>query len=572
MKIQEILSTVGGKIRKTKAATKADKYPWLKSYPQAIHWDAKITVKPLPQLLEETATRFPEQIAIDFMGQKTTYRDLWRQVQKMAAGLQAMGVRKGTHVGLFLPNSPHFVISYYATLLAGGTVVNFNPLYPVPDLLRQIKDSRVKIMVTFAMHALLGKLVQCEGKGKLETIIVAEFQEALPAPLSWLFPFLKHAEILSMPIREGYVAFSRVVGTSLANWRKVVINPQEDIAVLQYTGGTTGVPKGAMLSHENLYVNAVQCGMWFEGLEEGNERMLGVLPLFHVFAMTVVMNLSIHKGLTMILHPQFNLKRALRDIEKKKPTLLPGVPTMFNAINNFPKLEKYNLRSLKICFSGGAGLPREVKDSFEKHTGCKLVEGYGLSESSPVVSANPLFGENKTGSIGLPLPDTIIEIVATEGRERVLPIGKTGEICIKGPQVMKGYWKKQTETEKTLRDNRLHTGDIGYMDTDGYVFVVDRLKEMIISGGYNIYPRNVEEIIYSHSAVLEAAVVGVDDPHWGQHVKAYIALKPGHTLEESEIIDYLRDRLPRFALPSEVEFRESLPKTLIGKIAKKELK
>lgn len=544
--------------------------PWLLHYPAGIHWQADIPARPLTSLLEDAAANYGENIAIDFLGQTYSYNEIYHSARCMAAGLQQQGIGKGCRVGLFLPNSPHFVISYYAILLAGGTVVNFNPLYPVRDIIHQIKDADVDMLVTFSLQSLLGKLEKCREEIPIKTLVIARFSDALPRAKRLLFPLVKWKDIMPLPRGEGYIAFDTLLEYAPESLATPEIDPLNDVAVLQYTGGTTGIPKGAMLTHANLYANTVQCGMWFAGLESGKERMLGVLPCFHVFAMTVVMNLSVHKGLTMILHPQFVLKNALKDISRKKPTIMPGVPTMFNAIINYADLKGYDLTSLKMCISGGAGLPRDIKTKFEKLTGCTLIEGYGLSETSPVVAANPLFGVNKSGSIGMPLPDTVLEVVDLDTGQ-VVPTGKTGEICIRGPQVMKGYWKNNVATATTLRNGRLHTGDVGYMDADGYFFVVDRLKEMIISGGYNIYPRNVEEVLYMHESVLEAAVVGVPDEHWGQRVKACIALKEGYAQDKEALLAFLQDKLPRFAIPSIIEFRTSLPKTMIGKISKKEL-
>lgn len=562
MNIRQFFSQLSQKLRPVEK-----KCPWILHYPAGLEWDAEILPKPLTALLLDAEKRFPGHVAVDFLGKTYTYEEIAISARAVAAGLQQLGIGKGSKVGLFLPNSPHFIISYYAILLAGGTVVNFNPLYPVRDVKAQIEDARVEVMITFALTSLLGKLQGCH----VRTLITADFADALPFPKNVLFPLVKRKEILPVPSGEGHIAFRTLLEYDPATLCPVEIEPEDDIAVLQYTGGTTGQPKGAMLTHANLYANTIQCGMWCTVLDDGAERILGALPCFHVFAMTAVMNLGIHKGMRIILHPQFDLKTVLKDISKKRPTIMPGVPTIFNAINNYPKLGAYNLTSLKMCISGGAGLPKEVKERFEEMTGCKLVEGYGLSESSPVATVNPLFGVNKPGSIGMPLPGTLVEVVSTGFFHRALPVGKIGEICIRGPQVMKGYWNRPNETDAVLKDGRLHTGDIGYMDADGYFFIIDRLKEMIISGGYNIYPRNIEEVIYMHEAVREAAVIGVADAHWGQRVKAFVVVKEGHILTEDALTTFLRDKLPRFALPSEIEFRDTLPKTMIGKIAKKEL-
>jgi long-chain acyl-CoA synthetase len=349
------------------------------------------------------------------------------------------------------------------------------------------------------------------------------------------------------------------------------IDPEADIALLQYTGGTTGVPKGAMLTHANAVANAVQLRLWAPGLGAQPEKILGVLPLFHVFAMTVVMTHGLLLGAEMILLPRYELRQLLKTIEKKKPTVFVGVPTLYAAINNAKETQGTNLRSLKYCISGGAPLPLEVKHRFEELSGCVLVEGYGLSETAPVATCNPFLGENRDGSIGLPLPGTIVEIVAIDGSDRVLPPGERGEVCIRGPQVMKGYWKKPEESAKALKGGRFHSGDIGYIDAEGYIYIVDRLKEMILCGGYNVYPRNVEEAIYMHPAVAECAVIGVADPYRGQTVKAFVVLREGQSLTKDALCEFLKDKLSPIEMPKQIEFRASLPKTAIGKILKKAL-
>ena len=345
----------------------------------------------------------------------------------------------------------------------------------------------------------------------------------------------------------------------------------DDDAILLYTGGTTGVSKGAMLTHGNLYINTMQARLWFTEMKDGKERMMGVLPFFHVFAMTVVMNYSISVGAEIIIHPRFDLVPVLKDINNKKPTLMPGVPTMFQAINTYPKLADYDLTSIKACISGGAPLPLEVRQRFEGLTGCRVIEGYGLTETSPVVCANPLDGENKENSIGIPMPRTVIEITDRDDPHKVLAQGEVGEICISGPQVMKGYWRRDDATAETIMDGRLHTGDLGYMDEDGYTFIIDRIKDMILVSGFNVYPRNVEEAIYLHPAVDEVTVIGVTDDYSGQAVKAFVKLKADANLESAELTEFLRERLGKHEMPKHIEFRGELPKTMIGKLSKKEL-
>ena len=541
---------------------------WRKSYPEGMEWDVKIDEQPLFALLDVAESKYPGKNAIDFMGRKTTYRELADNVRRLAAGLQEMGVRPGVNVGIFMPNCPQFITAYYAILKAGGTVVNYNPLYSVNDLIHQINDSATEIMMTLSLTVLYPKVVACFGKTKLRKIIVSDFHEELPMAKRIGFQLTHKKDIAIIPKDNLHVSFRGLMEAAMP-LRPVTIHPDSHVAVLQYTGGTTGVPKGAVLTHANLYANTVQSGMWFTGLKYGEETFVGALPLFHVFAMTVIMNLAIHTGSQIILHPKFDLKAILYDVHFKRPTLMPGVPTMFAAMNNYKQISKYDLSSLKMCFSGGGPLPQEVKLAFEKLSGCKLVEGYGLSETSPVAAANPLFGVNKPGSIGIPLPATHLQVVDINGSDKVLAVKEVGEICIRGPQVMQGYLHQFEENREALRDGFLHTGDLGYMDEDGYFFVVDRIKEMIISGGYKVYPRHVDEILYTHPDVQEAATIGVPHHERGQVVKVFVVLKEGRQLGESQIKDYLRDKVSGYSMPHHVEFRASLPKSAIGKILKK---
>ncbi len=545
--------------------------PWLAHYPEGIAWDATFPARPLFTLLDDAAAQFAARPAIDFLDRIYNFGDLADLANRAAAGFQAIGVKKGVHVGLFLPNCPQFVIAYFGILKAGGTVVNYSPLYSEPEIERQIADSDTEIMVTLNLKALYPKMAAMLSRGRIKKLVVGNLPEVLPFPKSLLFRLFRRRAVAPVAWGPNHVRFRRLLEPHQA-FLPVTIDAKEDIAVLQYTGGTTGVSKGAMLTHANLYANALQGGMWFQGLEEGGERVLGVLPLFHVFAMTSVMNLSIHKGAEIIMHPRFELAAVLKDVDAKKPTLMPGVPTMFTAINHHPDIAKYDLSSLKACISGGAPLPAEVKQQFEQLTGCKLVEGYGLTESSPTAACNPLFGVNKTGSIGVPVPGTSIVITDREDPDKVLAQGETGEICIVGPQVMKGYWKNPEATEKTIRHGRLHTGDVGYMDEEGYTFIIDRMKDLILCGGFNVYPRQVEEAIYQHPAVAEVTVIGIPDDYRGESPKAFIKLKPDQPAPTvTELMGFLKSRLGRHEMPREIEFRAELPKTMIGKLSKKEL-
>lgn len=544
-------------------------YPWLKSYPANIKWDAVIPERPLYELLDNAEKNYGDKTAIDFLGSRITYRKLAEKVRTLAAALQELGVKSGIRVGIFMPNCPQFIISYYAILKAGGTVVNYNPLYSVPEISYQINDSSTEIMITLSLQLLYSKVAACLGATKLRKIIVSDFQEALPLLKRLAFPIVRQKDIAHVPQDENHLRFAQLLQTNAA--LKNITTQTSDVAILQYTGGTTGVPKGVILTHGNLYANTIQCGMWFTGLEYGNQMIVGALPLFHVFAMTIVMNLGILTGSAMLLHPKFDIRNILRDIDRKRPTLMPGVPTMFAAFNNYKDTRKYDLTSLKMCISGGGPLPQEVKEQFEKCSGCKLIEGYGLSESSPVAAANPLFGVNKTGSIGIPFPATVIKITDMNDPDKALQTGEIGEICISGPQVMQGYLDKPEESAKVLRNGFLHTGDLGYMDADGYTFIVDRIKEMIISGGYKIYPRNLEEILYKHPDILEAAVIAIPHPERVHVGKVFVVLKEGKMLSEADIKAHLKDKIAAYAMPHLVEFRTTLPKSAIGKILKKVL-
>jgi long-chain acyl-CoA synthetase len=544
---------------------------WAGSYPPGIDWNQPIEPKPLYAILDEAVAKFGGRPCATFMDKTFSYAQIGDLVARAAKGFQAAGVAKGSRVGLFLPNTPYFVICYYALLKCGAVVVNFNPLYAERELITNIDDSGVELMVTLDLAQLHNKLAPLLGRTALKRILICPMAGILPFPKNLLFPIAKRREVAKVPRDGRYLRWAELVRND-GRFAPVAIAPVEDLAVLQYTGGTTGTPKGAMLTHANLYANAVQAGCWFEGMIPGQDRMLGVLPFFHVFAMTVVMNLSIWAGAEIIMLPRFELETVMKTIHEKKPTLFPAVPTIYTAIANYPDRAKYDLSSLKRCISGGAPLPIEVKHAFEAATGCVLVEGYGLSESSPIATCNPLYGVNKTGSIGIPLPQTVIEIVSLDDRTTVMPTGERGEVCIRGPQVMKGYWKRPEETADVLRDGRLHTGDVGTMDEDGYTFIVDRIKDMILCSGFNVYPRNVEEAIYLHPAVEECVVAGLPDAYRGQTVKAYVKLRAGQALTAEQLVAFLHDKLSPIEMPKLVEFRDTpLPKTLIGKLSRKAL-
>ncbi|WP_119677935.1 long-chain-fatty-acid--CoA ligase [Indioceanicola profundi] len=546
-------------------------HPWERSYPPGVTWDVPIPQRSMVDMFDGAVAKFATRPCIDFLDKKYSYAEVGGLVDRIAKGLQDMGVRKGDRVGLFLPNTPYAVLFFYGILKAGGTVVNFNPLYAEREIEQMIEDSETEMMVTLDLKVTFDKLAKMIGRTRLRTIIACPMAGILPFPKNFLFPLVKRKELADTSVVSAHVKPFKQIIANDGRPASVTVDPVEDVAVLQYTGGTTGVPKGAMLTHGNLYANTMQAALWFPDAEEGKERMLGVLPLFHVFAMTSVMNWPLLKGAEIVLLPRFELDQVMQTIHKKKPSLFPAVPTIYTAINNHKEREKYDLSSIKFCISGGAPLPVEVKAQFEKVTGCKLVEGYGLSESSPVATVNPVHGTSKPGSIGLPVPGTMIEIMSLEDRTKPVPQGERGEICIRGPQVMKGYWKRPQETADTLLDGRLHTGDVGFMDEDGFTFIVDRIKDMILAGGYNVYPRNVEEALYQHPGVAECIVLGVPDPYRGQTVKAYVKLRDGYAPTPEELKGFLKDKLSPIEMPKQFEFRDELPKTMVGKLSRKAL-
>lgn len=545
------------------------------NYPPHLTWEIGVPEYPLHHIFEQAAKKFPKRVCLDFLDATLTYEQVERLINKAACGLQGLGVGKGTRVGLLLPNVPYYVIFYYAILKVGGVVVNLNPLYAPRELEHMINDSGMDIAITLDLKMIYDKLGAMLDKTPLKKVVVCKLANALSGVKRLLYPLLKAPEVARIPNNDKHVRYESLIN-NYGVVREVEINPREDVAVLQYTGGTTGVPKAAMLTHLNLLANTLQSRTWFSGAVEGEESLLGVLPFFHVFAMTVAMNLGIYLGATIIMLPRFELEQVVKTIHCKRPSLIPAVPTIFAAIANYRGLKNYDISSVKYCISGGAGLPMDVKRSFEAATGCVVVEGYGLTESSPVATCNPLEGENKAGSIGLPLPRTFIDIVNLEDGTSLVKQGERGEVCIRGPQVMKGYWKNADETARVLKtlpngDVRLHTGDVGTVDADGYIYIVDRIKDMILCSGYNVYPRNVEEMIYQHPAVAECVVAGIPDPYRGQTVKAYIALKAGQVLTRDGLLEFLKERLSPMEMPKLVEFRESLPKTMIGKLSRKML-
>ena len=544
--------------------------PWLRFYPKEVPPHLEYPRANAFFLLERGLKIAGDREALVFFGKKIRYRELYRYTLNLAASLQALGVDKGEKVALLLPNCPVYPMAYYALLKIGAVVVQLNPMYTPRELELLVEDSGARIVIT--LDFLAHKFEAMLAKGIVDTIIMAKLQDFLPFPLNILFPLKvrKEPKLDRRKWKSRVTDFFPLIREQ-KDPRPVEIDPDEDVALFQYTGGTTGLSKAAMLTHANLVANVIQTKAWLCKPRDGREVILCVLPFFHVYGMTGGMNLGFYLGATLVLVPRFDVKEVVKLIGKYKVSLFPGVPTIYVAINEYASHKKVDLSSVEACVSGGAPLPVEVAQEFERITGGKLVEGYGLSEASPVTHANPLWGERKVGSIGIPFPDTDAKIVDPETGED-LPQGEVGELAVKGPQVMKGYWNRPEETARALRDGWLHTGDMARMDEDGYFYIVDRKKDVIISGGYNIYPREVEEVLYEHPSILEAAVIGVPHEYKGEIVKAYVVLKEGSRLTEEEVIEFCRGRLAPYKLPKEVEFVKDLPKSMIGKILRKELR
>ncbi|GGH83730.1 long-chain acyl-CoA synthetase [Pullulanibacillus pueri] len=545
--------------------------PWLSHYPEEISPQIDYGERPLFDYLREAAEKHPDKSAIYFMGKEMTYRDLYNESLKLAQQLTVHGLKKGDRLAIMLPNSPQSVIAYYAALMVGGIVVQTNPLYMERELQHQLSDSGAKMIV--CLDQVYPRVRNVQSKTSLETIIVTGVQDYLPLTKKLLYPIASKTKIPKkrefQNVKDVFL-FTELIKKGVTDFVPEHISPEEDLALLQYTGGTTGFAKGVMLTHRNLIANTEQSRMWQYRHEYGKDTILGVLPFFHVYGMTIVMNLSIMHLSKMIIVPRFEAGEVLKMIEKLRPTVFSGAPTMYIALINHPDIQKYDLSSIKTCISGSAPLPLEVQQRFEQLTGGKLVEGYGLTEASPVTHCNLIWGERILGSIGIPYPDTEAKIVSPETGEE-LGLKEVGELVVKGPQVMKGYWNRPEETAQVLKEGWLFTGDMAYMDEKGYFYIVDRKKDMILASGFNIYPREVEEVLYEHPDVKEAAVVGVHDHYRGETVKAFVVAKDGRALTEEELNRHCRKYLAAYKVPKIYEFRKDLPKSTIGKILKREL-
>jgi long-chain acyl-CoA synthetase len=548
--------------------------PWLSQYPDEIPKTLQLEEKPVHAYLTEAAGNYAEKIAIHFMGKELTYKEVYESSLKLANYLRKIGIEKGDRVAIMLPNGPQSVISYFGVLYAGGVVVQTNPLYTERELAFQMEDSSTKAIIT--LDILFPKVSKVVGKTNIDHIIVTAVKDYLPFPKNIIYPFIQKKQT-GIVVKVEHNGNHHLLKKILAESDAGPVQPDHDfdfeneLALLQYTGGTTGFPKGVMLTHKNLVANATMCDAWIYKAKKGEEIVLGLLPFFHVYGMTAVLILSVMQGYKMVLLPKFDAETTLKTIEKQRPTLFPGAPTIYIGLLNHPDIKKYDLSSIDSCISGSAPLPVDVQQRFEEVTGGKLVEGYGLTESSPVTHANFVWDRKRVrGSIGVPWPDTDAAIFSLENGEP-LPPGEMGELAVKGPQVMKGYWNRPEDTEQVLKDGWLLTGDLGYMDEDGYFYVVDRKKDMIIAGGYNIYPREIEEVLYEHPEIQETVVVGVPDPYRGETVKAYVVLKESAKVTEDELNQFTRKYLAAYKIPRVYEFRTELPKTAVGKILRRTL-
>lgn len=547
------------------------KKPWHAHYPEEIPTSISYDEKPLHVYLQESVHRYEKMKALHFMGKEMTFSEVYTEAKKLANYMQSLGLKKGDRVAIMLPNCPQSVISYYGALLAGAIVVQTNPLYTERELEYQLKDSGATFIV--CLDILLPRVTNVRDQTDIEHTIVTGIKDYLPFPKNLIYPFIQKREynmVVKVDPSEDTHVWSQIIKLTSDNYTEVAVDPKKDLALLQYTGGTTGHPKGVMLTHHNLVANVQMCRHWLYKSEEGKEVVLGVLPFFHVYGMTTVMNMSIMMGSKMVLLPKFDAAEVLKTIHKQRPTLFPGAPTIYVGLLNHRDLKKYDLSSIEACISGSAPLPVEVQEQFERETGGRLVEGYGLTETSPVTHANFLWTKRVNGSIGVPWPDTDAKIVKI-GTLEELEQGEVGEIAVKGPQVMSGYWNNEEETAEVLKGDWLLTGDLGYVDEDGYFYIVDRKSDMIIAGGYNIYPREIEEVLYEHEAIQEVTVAGVPDPYRGETVKAYVVLKDNYNVSDDDLNKYCRKHLAAFKVPRIYEFRDELPKTAVGKILRRKL-
>lgn len=544
--------------------------PWLAHYEPGVPATLEVPSRWFHEIVQDTVGEFPDRTALIYYGARWSYARLWEESGRFAAAVYQDGVRPGDRVALYLPNCPAFPIAFLGTLRLGATVVQVSPLYLGQDLVGLLKDAGPKAIVT--LEILHPHLAQVRGEVSVPLEYVARLREFYPAARR---PFVN----LVLRRRKFPTAFP--TGPSIRPWRAALRawgefpgpsgDPAKTVAVLQYTGGTTGLPKAAMLSHRNILANALQCAAWFHN-PRGSATVLASIPLFHIYGLTVAMNFPLVHGGTIVLQTRPDPSEILRLIDRYHPSEFPGVPALYQAINRHPKVGRYDIRSIRTCLSGSAPLPLEVSKRFEELTGGRLLEGYGLSEASPVTHANPLEGERRVGTIGLPFPSTDHRVVDLETGSRSLATGEVGELAVRGPQVMLGYYGRPEETAAVLRDGWLLTGDIASIDADGYATIVDRKKDLIVVGGFKVYPREVEEVLLQHPSVTDAAVVGVPDDHLGEVAKAFVVVRPGTDPSEAELREFVRARIAHYKAPRTIEFRPTLPRSGIQKVLRRVLR
>jgi long-chain acyl-CoA synthetase len=545
---------------------------WLNSYEKGVKHSVDFEDTLIPQYLEESVKNFPDNPALIFQGFSMTFKELNEMVGSFAAALKSFGIKKGDSVAILLPNVIPCVVAYYATLKIGAIVVLNNPLYADRELEHQFNDSKSTFLIT--LDLLANRMVKLREKTSIKTIVYTSIGDYLPFIKRLLFPLVAKKKGLAADVApaDNLFKFKDVISQNSPDYTQADVSI-DDVAMYQYTGGTTGVSKGVMLTHKNVSYQIQQSVAWFPALNKGEEIMLGALPIFHVFGMTVSMNFAIKMGWPNVLVPKPQPEPLLEAISKFKVSFAPLVPTMYIGMLDHPDIEHTDLTSVKGCFSGSAPLPLEVINNFQEKTGSVIVEGFGLTESTPVTHINPFNGVRKIGSIGLPISDTECKIVDLEDKTKEMPVGEAGELLIRGPQVMKGYLDRPDETKKTItEDGFLCTGDVAKMDEDGYFYIVDRIKDMIISGGYNVYPRDIDEVLFEHPKVLEACCIGIPHAKRGEAIKAFVILKEDEEMTDREVIDYCKTKLAAYKLPTVVEFKQELPKSNVGKILRKDLR
>lgn len=552
---------------------KAEQQPWPKHGGHPGTWQLDLPPLSLPAMLAQAAAQYGDRPLVDFLGRQFSYARLHAEARAFAAGLQALGIRKGDRVGLFLPNVPIYVSAYYGAALAGATLVNFSPLYTAAELAAQVADSGARLLVTIDSSALLPTALDVQRKSALETLVVGSLGAMLPPGKRVLLKLLGRKSLTPIPAVPGVLRWQQVLASAAP--QPVEIDPETDLALLQYTGGTTGTPKGAMLTHQNITANARQV-VALDPHAGQRDVIVGALPLFHVFANVSVLNRTVLTGGCIAMLPRFEAGQALKTLQRVRATAFPGVPTMYQALLDHPRVAKTDFSSLRVCISGGAPLPLPLKERFERVSGARLVEGYGLTESSGVISCNPYEGEERPGTIGLPLPATRVRLLDREDPTRDAAPGEPGELAAQGPQMMQGYWQRPEAAASAFAERVdgcwLRTGDVATIDADGYIAIVDRIKDMIAVGGFKVFPSQVEAVIEAHPAVKEVLVIGVPDTYLGEVPRAYVTLREAGMIDGEALRDWVNARVGKHERIDAAVVRESLPKTMIGKLDRKTLR